>query len=216
MSSPTVATTLAYRCPHCGQTVVSMEGIFALSGDLLKLKCDCGQSELTLTYQKDGRVHLDVPCLFCPRPHSYTVSATLLKGRKLFDLACPYSGLQTLLCGTKDAVLAAAREADAALAALMQEAGVTDFSALHQAEEEDARDPQVDSIVSLTVENLCAEGRIDCNCADRAEQQIQFEFLADSLLVYCKHCGATRMYGVSNLTTAMAFMDTDRIDLKDR
>ena len=41
-------TTIAYRCPECGTTVMSVVGALALSGDIIKLKCDCGGSELLL------------------------------------------------------------------------------------------------------------------------------------------------------------------------
>ncbi len=211
----TMPEILAYRCSHCGQTVLSMDGIFSLSGDLLKLKCDCGQSELTLTYQKDGKIRLEVPCLFCPRPHIYHLAADFLADKTYFDLTCPYSGLQVCMIGTKERVIASAKEADSSLQALLEEAGVSDFRALRQEDNDDERDPQVDTIVHLTVENLWEEGHIQCNCADADNQEIHYEFLADSLLVYCKGCGATRMYPVSNLTTAMAFMDTAHIDLRD-
>jgi len=50
-------TTLAYRCPHCGAGVMSIVGLFTLTADMLKLKCDCGKSELTVVYS-DGKVRL--------------------------------------------------------------------------------------------------------------------------------------------------------------
>ena len=31
--------SVAYRCPHCGDGVVSVVGIFSLSGDMFKIKC---------------------------------------------------------------------------------------------------------------------------------------------------------------------------------
>ena len=46
-------TTVAYRCPVCGKNIISVVGIFMLSGDLIKLKCDCGVSELTITSNSD-------------------------------------------------------------------------------------------------------------------------------------------------------------------
>ncbi len=211
-------TTLAYRCPHCGQTILSMVGIFTLTGDLIKLKCDCGQSELTLTYQKDDKIRLSVPCFFCPRPHQYTLTPSVFFNRDLFTLECAYSGLDICYIGKKELVLAAAKESDAQLASLLEEAGVPNFRSLYDEEDDEEleRDPQIDSIVALTIENLLEEKKITCNCGDRAEQEIRFEFLADSLLVYCKHCGATKMVPVSNMTTALAFLETDAIDLRDQ
>ena len=39
-------TTVAYRCPECGAGVLSVVDIFALSANRVKLKCDCGKSEM--------------------------------------------------------------------------------------------------------------------------------------------------------------------------
>jgi hypothetical protein len=210
-------TTIAYRCPYCGKTILGMVGIFTLSGDLIKLKCDCGQSEMTIAYQKDEKIRLTVPCFFCPRPHQYTLTPSVFFGRELFTLECAYSALDVCYIGQKDLVLKAAQEADKQLEALLKQAGVPNFRSLYEEEEEEIEyDPQIESIVALTIENLLEETKIDCNCALREEQEIHYEFLADSLLVYCKHCGATKMLPVSNMTTAMAFLETDRIDLRDQ
>ncbi len=210
-------TTIAYRCPHCGKTILGMVGIFTLSGDLIKLKCDCGQSEMTIAYQKDDKIRLTVPCFFCPRPHQYTLTPSVFFGRDLFTLECAYSALDVCYIGQKDLVLNAAKEADKQLEELLTQAGVPNFRALYEEEDEQIEyDPQIESIVALTIENLLEEAKIECNCALHKEQEIQYEFLADSLLVYCKHCGATKMFPVSNMTTAMAFLETDRIDLRDQ
>ena len=56
-------TTLAYRCPHCGAGVMSVVGMFALSADMIKLKCDCGKSAMEVLPTPDGKVRLTVPCL---------------------------------------------------------------------------------------------------------------------------------------------------------
>ena len=73
-------TTIAYRCPACGAAVESMVGAFALSADMLRLKCPCGGSELTVVYTKDKKVRLTVPCYVCPRPHVFTVAQNLASG----------------------------------------------------------------------------------------------------------------------------------------
>ena len=86
-------TTIAYRCPHCGCGVMSAVGLFALKADMLKLKCECGQSEMTIVYGKDGKVRLTVPCIICPNPHIYTVSEKLFFERDLFLLPCAYSDI---------------------------------------------------------------------------------------------------------------------------
>ena len=77
-------TTVAYRCPVCGASVMSMIGIFALTADLIKLKCPCGESELELVYTRDKKIRLNVPCLFCPTPHSYIISSQMFFERNHF------------------------------------------------------------------------------------------------------------------------------------
>ena len=51
-------TTLAYRCPACGGVPTSIVGIFSLSAELFKLKCDCGGSALTIQKTNDGQLLL--------------------------------------------------------------------------------------------------------------------------------------------------------------
>ena len=62
-------TTVAYRCPACGAGVMSAVGIFALSAEMIKLKCTCGQSE---GHHKDENksyysFHIFIPILILVR-----------------------------------------------------------------------------------------------------------------------------------------------------
>ncbi|MGN1095214.1 MAG: hypothetical protein ACI4QR_02375, partial [Eubacteriales bacterium] len=105
-------TTIAYRCPACGSSVISVTGVFALSGDMIKLKCSCGGSELTIKNTADGKVRLTVPCLFCSNPHSFVVSKNILFGREIFMFPCAYSGIDVCFSGSKGAVMKALEESD--------------------------------------------------------------------------------------------------------
>ena len=89
-------TTVAYRCPHCGAGVISAVNVFALSADMVKLKCTCGQSEMTIVSGKDGKIRLTVPCMVCPHPHQFTLNSTLFYGKDLFSMPCPYVSELTL------------------------------------------------------------------------------------------------------------------------
>ena len=64
-------TTLAYRCPSCGAVPTSMVGAFSLSGDLFKLKCDCGGSFMTVERLQDGKLRLTVPCSNNPQERHF-------------------------------------------------------------------------------------------------------------------------------------------------
>ena len=97
-------TTVAYRCPSCGAGVMSLVGAFALSADMIRLKCSCGGSEMTIVYTKDRSIRLTVPCLFCTTPHHYTLGDKLFFGRELFAFGCPYTGLDICYIGGRGAV----------------------------------------------------------------------------------------------------------------
>ena len=102
----TKQTTIAYRCPACGAGVMSAVGPFQLSAEMFKLKCSCGGSEMTVLKTKDGKIRFTVPCILCPNPHTYTVNASVVFGKDLFVLPCPYSDLNIAVMGDRDHVKA--------------------------------------------------------------------------------------------------------------
>ena len=108
--------------------IFSVVGIFALTGDLIKLKCDCGGSELTATYTNDRKVRISVPCVVCADPHIYVIGTGTFFGDDVFRLSCTYSGIDICLIGKKEAVAAAAEKADEDFLRLLQVAGVEDFN----------------------------------------------------------------------------------------
>lgn len=193
-------TSVAYRCPKCGQMVFSMVGIFALSGDLIKLKCPCGGSELTAAQTSDRRVRLTVPCFICSNPHSYTVSPGSFFNGGLISLACTYSGIDICLIGDEERVKAAADEADRGFADMLREAGVEQFGDFAEAKEADdliqreqIADPELQSAVHFMLCELEDEGNISCKCG-RACGKYEFKFVGDrmsSVLIYCEKCSAS-------------------------
>ena len=56
---------------------MSAVGFFNLSADMIKLKCDCGGSEMSIVYGKDSKVRVGVPCILCPNPHQFTLSSSV-------------------------------------------------------------------------------------------------------------------------------------------
>ena len=113
-------TTVAYRCPHCGAGVMSAVGAFALSADMVKLKCDCKQSEMTVVHRPDGKVRLTVPCLVCAKPHNFTINTSLFYQKELFVLSCPYSDLELAFLGDSNLVKAELARSELALLDMME------------------------------------------------------------------------------------------------
>ena len=205
-------TTVAYRCPECGCAVMSMVGIFALTADMLRLKCPCGQSEMDIIYTKDKKIRLNVPCFTCPSPHTYMVSSQIFFERDLFTLPCAYSGLDMCFIGKQENVQNAMKEAEEELLEML---GDTDFATLSQSrgEKRELSDPQVFDVVMYVVHELADEGAIHCKCRD-GEGDYEVDISDDHLLVYCTKCNASVTVPTDSVTAANDFLNSDRLDLQ--
>lgn len=207
-------TTLAYRCPHCGAGIMSAVGIFALGGDMLKLKCTCGKSELTAVLSKDEKVRLTVPCILCATPHNYTLSSSVFFGKDLFTLPCPYTDFNVAFLGETNAVKAELARTELELLDLMEESGLKDFDTAHP-EEASLSDPQIRDIVMFVIHDLDAEGKIFCKCAKEENgRQYDAEILDEGIRVTCRKCAATRLIPTDSRLGAHAFLNADALYLE--
>ncbi len=214
-------TTVAYRCPKCGRMVFSVVGIFSLSGDLVKLKCSCGNSDMSVAYTKDRRIKMTVPCLICGGTHSFTISSDTFFGREVFCYACPYSGVTLCIVGKADAAIEAAKEADKELEQLLKEAGIDDpeeFTGAREADDEahssKLPDPEAESLVHLMLCELEDEQNIKCRCKDGGSYKFKFvgERL-DTALIFCSECSASVSIPLSDPAAVESFLHIDSLTL---
>jgi len=221
-------TTIAYRCPHCGEGVISAVGMFSLSADMVRLKCHCGKSQLEIVYSKDGKVRLKVPCLICPSGHSYTVSKNIFFGKDIFVLPCPCSDVNIGFIGELNRVKFELSRTELELLEILEENGVDSFAALH-GEEDDSflSDPQIEEIIMFVIRDLEAENKIYCKChpapsGDKvpaeseceAEHVYDVEITKDGILVSCPECHASRLIANDSLLSAHAFLNCDALYLE--
>lgn len=206
-------TTVAYRCPECGCGVKSIVGIFGLSAPMLKLKCPCGGSFMTIKKTNDDKIRLSVPCLVCRRDHDYVVSRELFFKNELFELPCSLSGFSLCFIGSGEAVSEALDKADEELAKVLKEAGAENLDIFKEQAEPGEEIPaaQVYDIVRFIVKELEAENAIRCNCS---EGDYDIELFDDSVCVYCKNCGARQYISTASLAEAQAFLEIDELKLK--
>ena len=208
-------TTLAYRCPRCGAGVMGIVGLFSMSGHATKIKCDCGESEMTAIWGQDDKVRLTVPCVVCPNPHHFTVNKSLCRGKDLFTLACPYSGLNLVAMGETNSVKAELARGELELLDLMEQNGITDLSALQGDEEEALSDPQILDVVMFVIHELDAEGKIFCKCEhEDPDREYNVEITEDGILVSCEKCGASRTIPTDSHLSAHAFLNADALYLE--
>ena len=205
-------TTVSYRCPECGAFVRSMVGVFSLSADMMRLKCPCGGSDMTMVMGRDRKIRLTVPCLVCPSPHMFTVSSEVFYGRDLFALACPYSGLDLCFIGSENEVAAASEDAERALEELLDGKSVAEVRG--ERTSPFLTDPQIREIVTFVVADLADEGKIDCRCPDGEAGDYEAEVLDDAIVVRCRKCGAAAVIAANSFTAANAFLETEHLTLQ--
>lgn len=202
--------TIAYRCPHCGTIVKSIVGIFNLTADTIRLKCPCGNSYMDITYTKDKKIRLSVPCFICPNPHSYLISSGVFFDKDAVSLVCPYSGIDICFIGQEDKINEKIEESEKELLELL---GDTDYSSLSAARENEKvfSDPQVLEIVMYVVKELEDEGNIYCRCEDGGEYEVDIG--DEAVTVRCKKCGAESSVPANSVSSAHAFLNADCLKL---
>ncbi len=205
-------TAVAYRCPHCGASVMSMVGIFALTADMIRLKCPCGESEMEIVYTKDKKIRLNVPCFLCPNPHSYVVSSQMFFDKDIFMLPCSYSGLDICFIGKADRVQDAMKKSEEELLEML---GETPLEVLEESKGHNIEltDPQVFDIVMYVVRELADEGAIECGCRD-GEGDYDVEIHDDHVTLKCNTCGKKRDISITSLASANEFLGSDKITLE--
>lgn len=219
-------TTVAYRCPECGAGVMSIVGLFSLSGDMVKLKCTCGESEMQIINRRDdGQVRLSIPCIFCQKPHSYNVNKNMFFNKDVFLLPCPYSDINIGFVGESNNVKAELARTELELLDMLEENGIEDFKSLH-GDEEDLPDPQVLDVIAYVVRDLDAEGKIYCKChpdgreplpdgvCEREDSEYEIELNEEGIKVSCVKCGASRVIPTDSMLTAHAFLNSDCLRLE--
>lgn len=205
-------TTVAYRCLSCGAGVLSVVDIFALSANRIKLKCDCGGSEMDVVIQNDGKIRLTVPCIFCRKPHIFTVNRELFYGRDLFVLPCPYSDINICFMGDSNHVKAEVARSELELLDMLEKNGISDLS-VFDGDDEVLPDPQVLDIVMFVIHDLDAEGKISCRCSDN-DGDYDVDVTDKGIRIHCRKCGAEQTVSADSLIGAYDFLNCDSLTLE--
>ncbi len=204
---------VSYRCPHCGTTVMSMIGTFALSGDLIKLKCSCGESELIISYTNDNKIRLTVPCLACENPHTYNISSEAFFSRELLELSCKALGINICFVGNKDNVFEAIEKSDKELQEMMGEYSLEDIGKMSGNPEGSITDAQVYDLVRFMLCEMQDENAITCNCADGIGEY-DFTITQDGVEVFCTKCNAKKTFDMNSVQKANDFLNVDELDIR--
>ena len=209
-----IETHIAYRCPSCGDTIYAFVGKFALSANLLRVKCSCGGSALDINITNDKKIRLSVPCIFCRQNHSFVVSESIFFGREKFLLNCPYAGMDIAFIGDEDVVNHEIERTANELSTLLKNLEAEDLSDIQPqdvGEEEVLPDPAVYDTLKFVIKDLEEEGKLSCPCG---EGPYDLRFTPTGMQAWCQTCGATHDFNVSSPTIAEEYLDLDSLTLK--
>ena len=205
-------TVLAYRCPHCGCVVTGLVGSFALNADMFRLKCECDHSEALIVKNAEGKIRITVPCLVCPKPHTYLINASLFFEKELFVLNCSLCGLDLCFIGGDAEVSEAIRQSNEALIEMLG----GDAEALEQLkkinEERDLTDPQVLEIVMFVIHDLAEAGEIECRCTEAGHYEVAIH--DDCVVIHCTECHAEARISTTSVGEANDFLGLEHLVLK--
>lgn len=219
--------TVAYRCPDCGAGVMSEVGLFALSADMVKLKCTCKKSEMSVIYDRgNNSVRVTIPCIFCNKPHTYNIKSSLFFNKELFALQCPYADIDIGFVGDKNNVKGALSKNELELLKLMEDNNIEDMHDLHIEENDHIlNDPQIIDIIIYIIKDIDAEGKIYCEChkegrepipdhqLEREESLYDVEMIDDGIKISCRECGSYKIIPTDSLLAAQDFLNADHIVL---
>ena len=228
-------TTVGYFCPVCGTGVISMVGAFQLNGDMMRLKCPCHNSALTITMAHGGeQIILESPCFVCPGTHRYQIRRETCYSTDLLCLPCSVSGVDTCFIGKKEQVCKAMDETEQQLLQTLQQAGLdiapnerlTDVAAreLHMERGPYAGDGNFDhsvnfddnhimDMISFVLKDMMEAGDITCRC-EKGKGDYEIIPTKDGFTVHCKHCNAARTVPCNSSLSAEAFLESTSLHLE--
>lgn len=208
-----VDTHIAYRCPECGTLIYGFVGKFALSANLLRIKCSCGHSALDVSITNDNKIRLSVPCLFCKQNHNYVLSQSIFFERDLFLLNCPYSNMDICFIGSKENVdkeaERAANELQKLLASFEAES-LKDIQPTETEEDDTFCDPAIYDTARFILKDLEADGKIDCPCHSGS---YDVRFCDEGVEIYCTECEARYIFNAKTAAASEEYLSLDSITL---
>ena len=202
--------TIAARCSECAGVIETELSVFSLSGDGVKAACPhCGASALELKLSQDGKVRLSVPCVACPHPHPFTLSAQSMFTKDLFILQCSFTRLDICFMGKKELVHEALEKNGEELRAMMADEdsdGEPDREAVTQ---------NMKLILSF-IEECAKNGKLLCRCRDgKVVPGVEVEIGEDSVGLVCKECGRRKTISALDADALDELLDEGVILLDD-
>lgn len=204
--------SVAARCSHCCSVIETEISVFNLSGGKIAAKCpNCGNSSLEIVLSQDGKVRLSIPCVACPHPHPFTLSAETMFTKELFLLQCSFTKIDICFMGNKGKVNEELIKNGKELQAMMDEAA--------QFEEEDNFDEEAMEQMKLIlsfIDECAKKGDILCPCQkNKTAPGVELAMNDDAVTLTCRECGRSISIDVYDTGFFDTLLEMGKIYLED-
>lgn len=90
----------AVRCANCGRIKFHSISTFDfVVNNKLKLYCDCGEAELTVSLKDNRTIFIEIPCLACDSVHTYRYNLKDLLRRRVTVICCSETDFELCFLG---------------------------------------------------------------------------------------------------------------------
>lgn len=206
--------SVAARCMHCCSVIETEISVFNLSGGKITAKCpSCGNSTLEITLSQDGKVRLSVPCVACPHPHPFTLSAETMFTKELFILQCSFTKFDICFMGNKNKVNEALIKNGNELQSMLDEAA--ELSGEGEDDFGEAELEQMKLILSF-IDECAKKGDILCPCQkNKTAPGVELTMKDDSVVLTCRECGRNVVIDVYETGFFDTMLEMGKIFLED-
>jgi len=203
--------TVAARCCECCSEIETEISVFNLSGGKIKAECpECGKSVLEINLSQDGKVRLSVPCVACPHPHPFTLSAETMFTKELFILQCSFTKFDICFMGNKNKVKEALVKNGKELQEMLDEA-----AQYNEELPDDEALEQMKLILSF-IDECAKKGDILCPCEkNRTAPGVELSMDEDSVTLRCRECGRSVTIDIYDTGFFDTLLDMGKIILED-
>lgn len=170
-------TTLAWRCPICGELSPDEINIFDFSGNnKLDLKCDCDFVKVSIDRMKN-KYCLEYTCIFCESRHSILYSPEEFWNNQIKQIKCLDMGAELGYLGPQDKINSFL-ETEEELNHILSELEVKDY--FYQ--------PEIMLSILDELQSIAESSNLVCQCGNL---DIDIEILPQELRLICENCQGT-------------------------
>lgn len=199
-------TTVAYRCPACGAILTFDVTKERLEKGRMSMPCiQCEKSHLDISKEPSGSISLLVPCLMCPHPHPYKISAEMFFEKEIYCFPCSFTGIDICFIGESDFVDDEIIRSGREISDLIEESNDDPDS---KSADVMVADMSVMREVLFAIGNLQDDKKIKCSCGSSAVKVI-LDY--DKAVIVCKVCSKKKEIAARTRFDANAAIELDEI-----